>query len=396
VRALNRNGGAEPDEMDSAHDTTDAGPFVEIELARRSKNSPAWGFKWSESMFKDNGTSVLCGIAEDSVLDKWNLKCRAKGDDDLAVCIGDRLVEVNGETSHDEMTKIMRFEDRLTLRFARSTAKLKGSLGPVCDASDDTEEREAESAAAKEQMRRQICEAASHCLAELPEELRMIFGLDAPRGPANGHIQLEDCLRQFSVVEALENDFAPVYQCAQCGESCKTYASRRMWLWPIDLPPLLTLQIKRFRCYQQRIQKSVASVALPSVLNLEEFVITEAQLRSMRPYVTKGSDLVDLGTRSDRDHDSQSSLRYELYGICVHQGASMQSGHYVAYVNSGPSLEHEQWFAISDAKVWMCDRAEVLKQEAYIAFYRLDSTTVAPEVANEVEEAAEAATTNAG
>merc|ERR1712032_260007 len=214
-------------------------------------------------------------------------------------------------------------------------------------------------------MRRQICEAAAHCLAELPDALRIVFGADAPRQSSNGHIQLEDCLRQFSVVEALESDFKPVYQCAQCGQSCKTYASRRMWLWPMDLPPLLTLQIKRFRCYRQRIEKSVASVALPGVLNLEDFVITESQLHSMRPYVTTGSDLVDLAMSSSRD--PKSSLRYELYGICVHQGDSMQGGHYVAYVNSGQSLEHEQWFAISDAKIWKCSRAEVLKQEAYIA-----------------------------
>lgn len=48
----------------------------------------------------------------------------------------------------------------------------------------------------------------------------------------------------------------------------------------------------------------------------------------------------------------------------------MQDGHYIAYVNSGPSLAREEWFGLSDAKVWRCERAEVLKVEAYLAFYR--------------------------
>merc|ERR1712146_87667 len=69
-------------------------------------------------------------------------------------------------------------------------------------------------------------------------------------------------------------------------------------------------------------------------------------------------------------------MLYELYAICEHQGSQMQDGHYVAYVNSGPSLAREEWFGLSDTKVWKCERAEVLKVEAYIAFYRRIDTLV--------------------
>jgi len=48
----------------------------------------------------------------------------------------------------------------------------------------------------------------------------------------------------------------------------------------------------------------------------------------------------------------------------------MENGHYTAYVNSGASLDSEQWFGISDTKLTSCSRADVLKKEAYIAFYR--------------------------
>jgi len=75
--------------------------------------------------------------------------------------------------------------------------------------------------------------------------------------------------------------------------------------------------------------------------------------------------------------DGAPCLRYELYGLCVHLGSSMKSGHYVAFVNSGPSLERESWFEISDAKRKSCTRAEVLKAEAYVAFYRREGSGVA-------------------
>jgi len=53
----------------------------------------------------------------------------------------------------------------------------------------------------------------------------------------------------------------------------------------------------------------------------------------------------------------------------------MHSGHYVAYVNGGASLESEAWFGISDARIWTCTRSEALKAEAYIAFYRREGTS---------------------
>merc|ERR1712232_1368419 len=67
---------------------------------------------------------------------------------------------------------------------------------------------------------------------------------------------------------------------------------------------------------------------------------------------------------------NMGDLNYELFGLIEHRGDQMQGGHYVAYVNSAICLAREQWFGLSDAKVWKCDRAEVMKAEAYIAFYR--------------------------
>merc|ERR1712178_67250 len=85
-------------------------------------------------------------------------------------------------------------------------------------------------------------------------------------------------------------------------------------------------------------------------------------------YAAPGSDF-DALVEKFKGHNN-ASMQYELYALCEHQGSQMQDGHYIAYVNSGPSLKNEEWYGMSDTKVWKCERAEILKVEAYIAFYR--------------------------
>jgi len=384
---------AKVEEPQRAVETLNA-PIAEIELTRQSKKaSEKWGFKWSEAKLQD-GIFVLSGIGEETPLEKWNLKCRAMGDDESAICVGDRLIEVNGVSEFKEMRKNLRSEDKVALRFARGGPAQTSKLGESRDESDEATDRRAARAAAREKLRHEFCNTAAQRHAELPEPLREIFGPEQPVKEANRHLRLEDCLRRFSVVEALEDEFKPVYRCSSCAKADrgKAYASRRLWLWQADLPPLLTLQLKRFRRYFQRFEKSTASIQLPTVLDLGDFVLTEPQFQSLMPFLVEGLDLQERLPVESSEKSGPKSLRYELYGICVHQGSTMASGHYVAYVNSGTSLEHEAWFGISDTKVWSCTRAEVLKAEAYIAFYRREGSgeTAAAQPAVEVPTAASA------
>ncbi|CAE8582230.1 unnamed protein product [Polarella glacialis] len=117
-----------------------------------------------------------------------------------------------------------------------------------------------------------------------------------------------------------------------------------------------------------RWEKSSGSVDLPALLDLSEFVLTEELHANMKPHLAsesaKDMDIPLLTEGSETKHE------YELYGLCVHQGSALQSGHYVAFVNAGPSLAREDWFGSSDTKVWRCPRSEALKAEAYLAFYR--------------------------
>mmetsp|Transcript_57745 Transcript_57745/g.114560 ORF Transcript_57745/g.114560 Transcript_57745/m.114560 type:complete len:781 (-) Transcript_57745:155-2497(-) len=368
-------------------------PTVEIELSRPSKKSaPAWGFRWSETKLEEE-VFVISAISEDTPLEKWNLKCRALGDNERVICVGDELVEVNGETNMKEMRKSLKSVDRVQLCFKRGSARTAGEAarGGCRGESDDEAERRAEEAAKREQLRKDFCDRATQCHEALPEFLREIFGPEKAH-EKNGHLRLDDCLRRFSVVEALEDEYQPIYQCASCSTrpadpaattsnsssrstgKRRTYASRRLWLWQPDMPPLLTLQLKRFRRYFSKFEKSTTSIALPTVLDVSDYVLTEPQLDGIRTFLVEGQDLSSFAIPSQPETTNGVApalpMRYELYGICVHQGNSMQSGHYVAYVNGGPSLEKEAWFGISDARLWKCGREEVLKAEAYIAFYR--------------------------
>lgn len=91
--------------------------------------------------------------------------------------------------------------------------------------------------------------------------------------------------------------------------------------------------------------------------------MSENEHRRLAPHLAPGSV-------SEKPPKPSSSLRYELYGVCVHQGSTMHGGHYIAYVNTGCSLESEEWYTISDSQVSRCSRADALEAEAYVAFYR--------------------------
>lgn len=347
------------------------GLSVEITLSRDSKKkTPKWGFRWSDSRLQGQ-IFVVAAVAEESKLDKWNLKRFSTGSAERAIYPGDRLVEVNGEKEYEAMRQKLKHEDELELRFVRCGAQ-ESVGGKMHDETDDeAEEKRAAAEAAMAERRKEFCEQTARCYEALPTALQGLFGAaKTSRKSGKDHLDLKHCLEQFSMVDAIEDDYQPVYSCGTCRSSLgrRTFASRRFWLWPAGLPPTLTIQLKRFRRYAADFVKSVTSVVLPAELDLGPHVLREDELDSLAAHAASGSDFSRL--KEEMTARSGASFIYELYALCEHQGSAMEDGHYVAYVNSGPSLAQEEWFCISDAKLEKKSRAEVLKVEAYIAFYR--------------------------
>lgn len=65
------------------------------------------------------------------------------------------------------------------------------------------------------------------------------------------------------------------------------------------------------------------------------------------------------------DDSTTTEAKYELFGVVVHHGSSVHSGHYIAYVRA-PS---GQWCEMDDSSVSVVSVQRVLAVQAYMLFY---------------------------
>mmetsp|Transcript_36567 Transcript_36567/g.66299 ORF Transcript_36567/g.66299 Transcript_36567/m.66299 type:complete len:773 (+) Transcript_36567:75-2393(+) len=347
----------------------------EIELRRDNKKKEVrWGFGWCEESLA-NDELVLQTVHEDSVLDKWNLKKRSIGDEELVLRPGDRIIAIQGQSDIKQMRRAMKMQDELSLTISRSVGArnvVSHNTQAASESDKDDEEERMEMGA----RRAAFLEAARRCEAELPEDLAEVFCKSTGSAKqVNGSCQLMDCFEHFMSTEALADEFRPNYQCGECckessaGSTAKkaqkprSFACRKTWL-STPLPPILTLHFKRFRRRADKWEKTSGGVDLPDVLDVSNCILTEDVFARLKPHLAS-----DCSQDAPSPMDP-SDLRYELYGLCVHQGKNLGSGHYVAYVNAGSSLGQEKWYNASDTHVSRCSREDALKAEPYLAFYR--------------------------
>ncbi|XP_039289966.1 ubiquitin carboxyl-terminal hydrolase 1 [Nilaparvata lugens] len=97
-------------------------------------------------------------------------------------------------------------------------------------------------------------------------------------------------------------------------ETCLRYNEAKRSVRYESLPRLLTLQLKRFSSSFGSVSSVISKVIdfMPTPLNLSCF----CEECSHQP-------------------DNQRKHRYQLFGVIMHLGATMASGHYVAYVRGG-------------------------------------------------------------
>lgn len=88
----------------------------------------------------------------------------------------------------------------------------------------------------------------------------------------------------------------------------------------------------------------------------------------MAPYTTERKQRAKSSKKSEVYLlEQKRSLHYTLSAVIVHKGG-IESGHYVSY-----SREGEDWFLFDDSKVVLVSEAEVLKAEAYLLLYVVES-----------------------
>ena len=64
---------------------------------------------------------------------------------------------------------------------------------------------------------------------------------------------------------------------------------------------------------------------------------------------------------------SEPKLLYQLYGVIVHSGTSLEDGHYYSYIQSHKDL---QWYKMNDKSIQQVHPNEVLAAKAYLLFYK--------------------------
>ncbi|XP_055353543.1 ubiquitin carboxyl-terminal hydrolase nonstop-like [Paramacrobiotus metropolitanus] len=63
------------------------------------------------------------------------------------------------------------------------------------------------------------------------------------------------------------------------------------------------------------------------------------------------------------------STKYVLYGVVVHKGVKLSSGHYVCYIKHMSG----RWLCMDDRAVFCCSESQVLSLQAYMLFYVLET-----------------------
>ena len=158
-------------------------------------------------------------------------------------------------------------------------------------------------------------------------------------------LNLLTCLQSFVAPEKLDGPMSvkkgPGYTCSSCGTEGK--ATKKLSIK--RLPPVLCIQLKRFRQVANDSKKIEDHISFPLSLD-------------MGPYTTKPNH----------------ALVYELESVVVHESekgkGDTETGHYLTFTRQG-----DTWFLFNDDKVTAVTLDEVLKAQAYILFYSMQSVS---------------------
>ena len=147
---------------------------------------------------------------------------------------------------------------------------------------------------------------------------------------------LNSALRLFTRTETLSQD--NLVDCANCQKRRQVTKGLRL----ATTPTILVLHLKRFSFDRfGRLTRISKHIRFPMKLGISEFM--------------------SLANKS-------IPRLYELVGVLVHVGKSCNRGHYLAFVSSG-----ESWYRVSDSDVQEVSEEVVMRQNAYILMYQVES-----------------------
>lgn len=148
---------------------------------------------------------------------------------------------------------------------------------------------------------------------------------------------IRDALSHYTLSEKLDDK--NLYRCKRCTPKLVP-AKKQITIY--KPPYILSIQLKRFSYTGQKINN----------------YIKYDTLLDLAPYMSK--------EYSHNQHNSDNKqILYKLYGVLVHSGYSIHSGHYYSYVYNS----NNYWYEINDSHVSQVSENKVINQNAYMLFY---------------------------
>jgi len=167
-------------------------------------------------------------------------------------------------------------------------------------------------------------------------------------------IGLYEALEIFTQHELMRGD--DKYDCSVCQRRC--IAHKRLTF--AQLPAIMIVHLKRFTMKFDAYQATATATKLPSRV---EF--TDLFDLSLFSHVLHEDDRA-------RELKAAGSAEYELYAVLVHSGPKLGYGHYYALIKAPDG----NWYRMNDMDVIPVTLKHVLREQAYLLFYKRRSDTL--------------------
>ena len=168
------------------------------------------------------------------------------------------------------------------------------------------------------------CNTISSCLDECMQHISIAV-MDS----------IDSGLRDYAMEEELDG-----WKCEQChGQKCGIKTMKFE-----SIGRILAIHLKRF---------SISST------DFSEFAATKNE-----NYVQFDEEL-NVGPYMREEMQIERNEHMQLFGVIVHNGATMNHGHYFCYI-----LRNNNWYKMDDQRVTWVSKQEVLQAKAYMLFYQ--------------------------
>jgi ubiquitin C-terminal hydrolase len=177
--------------------------------------------------------------------------------------------------------------------------------------------------------------------------------------------------QRFTRPEALDAG----YKCEKCGNVGRATKQSRL----AEVPPILTLHLKRFRYGEsvapaltrrsgREVGQLLTNTSGSGTGNVDSLYGGGSGSAKIEGHI-KFEFVMDLKKYLTPElQEQQSSMICRLFAVIVHAGKNSHSGHYIAYVRN---QNKDEWWKMDDGRVTHATRNQVLAADAYMLFYRV-------------------------